>query len=130
MKKPLKTGTEHHLTFTVKPEHGIDFADESMPAVLSTPWLIWQLEHTARGAVLPFLEQKESTVGTHLDIEHLAPTPLGMEVTCRARIIFIDGPVVSFQLEAWDSSERIAKGTHKLRIIEKARLQRRVERKS
>src|SRR5262249_42231923 len=57
-----KIGTAAAHTFVVEPKHAIDFADDRMPAVLCTPWLIWFLEHAARAAVLPFLEADESTV--------------------------------------------------------------------
>ena len=85
--------------------------------VLSTPWLIWFLEHAARQSILPILEADESTVGTHIDVHHLAPTPLGQHVTCQARVIHTDGRVVSLQLEARDEHELIARGIHKLRVI-------------
>jgi predicted thioesterase len=57
--------------------HAIDFAEGGTPAVLSTPWLIWFLEHAARAAVLPLLEPGESTVGMEIQVQHLAPTPVG-----------------------------------------------------
>src|SRR5262245_53718967 len=85
MKASPKVGTTGEHRFVVEPKHAIDFADGQMPAVLSTPWLIWFLEHAARQAVLPFLESGESTVGTHVEVQHLAPTPLGETVSCQAR---------------------------------------------
>jgi predicted thioesterase len=116
--------------FVVTTEHAIDFADDQMPAVLCTPSLIWFLEHAARAAVLPVLEPGESTVGVSIDVRHLAPTPMGSEVTCRARVILVDGALVCFQLEAHDDVERIACGSHKLRIIRKDRFARRVQQKA
>ena len=68
MKRPAKVGDVGELTFTATTEHAIDFADDRMPAVLSTPWLIWFLEHAARNAMLPLLDDGESTVGTHVDV--------------------------------------------------------------
>ncbi len=86
--------------------HAIDFADNAMPAVLSTPWLIWFLEHTAREVVLPWLEAGESTVGTEIEVSHLAPTPVGETVTCLARVIHAEESWISFQFEARDDSGR------------------------
>ena len=77
MKRSPRVGETGELSFVVTEQHAIDFADNQMPAVLSTPWLIWFLEHAAREAMLPLLEEGESTVGVHVDVEHLAPTPLG-----------------------------------------------------
>jgi predicted thioesterase len=76
-----------------------------------TPWLIWFLGHAARNAVLPLLGPGESTVGVALNVEHTAATPLGAQVVCRARLIYRDGPVVSFQIEAHDEHEQVAGGT-------------------
>jgi len=129
MKEPLKPGTVGEERFVVAEEHLIDFAHDGMPAILSTPSLIWFLEHAARNAVLPVLEQGESTVGVVVNVQHLAATPLGGEVVCRARVISVDGPQVSFQLEAHDEHEQIARGTHKLRVIQAGRLARKVEAK-
>jgi predicted thioesterase len=130
MKQRPKVGQRGEQSFVVNEEHVIDFADEQMPAVLCTPWLIWFLEHAAREAVLPCLEDHESTVGIHVDVQHLAPTPLGQNVTCHARIIHCDGPVVSVQLEARDEHELIARGVHKLQVIRCDRFAGRVQAKT
>ena len=101
-----------------------------MPAVLCTPWLIWFLEHAAREAMLPLLDAGESTVGVKLDLEHQAPTPLGQQVTCSARVINTDGLLITFQLDAHDQHERIARGIHKLRVINCDRFSSRVRAKT
>ena len=125
-----KVGTIGERRFVVEPGHAIDFADGAMPAVLSTPWLIWFLEHAAREVVLPFLSQGESTVGTYVEVRHTAPTPVGQSVICRARVLQAEGPVISFQLEAHDGHEPIARGLHRLQVIRIDRFAQRVGRKS
>lgn len=130
MKGIPKVGTAGEQRFVVERSHAIDFADGVMPAVLSTPWLIWFLEHAARDAVLPSLDDGESTVGTHVDVQHLAPTPLGQTVTCIARVVRAEGAAVSFQLEARDEHELIARGFHKLRVIRVERFASRITGKS
>jgi fluoroacetyl-CoA thioesterase len=130
MKRSPKIGEAGEVSFVVTEQHAIDFADDQMPAVLSTPWLIWFLEHAAREAMLPFLDSAESTVGVHIDVEHLAPTPLGQQVTCTARVINSDGRLFSFQFDARDQHERIARGTHKLRVIDCDRFANRVQAKA
>jgi fluoroacetyl-CoA thioesterase len=129
MKGSPKVGTAGELRFLVELSHAIDFADSAMPAVLSTPWLIWFLEHAARQAVLPFLEPGESTVGTFVEVRHSAPTPVGQAVTCRARVVRADGTAISFHLEARDDHELIARGLHKLQVIRVERFAQRVARK-
>ena len=129
MKRTPRVGEVGEVGFTVTAQHAIDFADAQMPAVLSTPWLIWFLEHAAREAMLPLLDDGESTVGVHVDVEHLAPTPLGHQVTCKARVINTDGKLISFQFEAHDGVEKIARGIHKLHVIRMDRFARRVQAK-
>jgi len=130
MKRALKVGTVGKIQFVVENKHAIDFAEGGMPAILSTPWLIWFMEHAARDAVLPALEPGESTVGVQIDVHHLAATPVGAEVVCQARIIYTDRTLVTFQLEARDHKEVVAKGSHKLRVIKVDRLAQRVRKKS
>jgi len=127
MKGIARTGTVCEEQFAVSEQHLIDFAHDGMPRILCTPWLIWFLEHAARNAVLPLLEPGESTVGVVVNVEHIAATPLGEQVVCRARVIYADGPLISFQFEAHDEHEKIAGGTHKLRVIQAARLAKKVE---
>ena len=116
--------------FVVETGHTIDFAEGGMPAVLCTPWLIWFLEHAAREAVLSMLEEGESTVGVQVEVRHLAPTPLGQSVSCRARVVHAEGGLISFQLEAHDQSELIARGFHKLQVIRVGRFAQRVRSKT
>jgi fluoroacetyl-CoA thioesterase len=129
MKDAAKIGTVGEERFVVTEQHLIDFAYDGMPQILCTPWLVWFLEHAARNAVLPLLEPGESTVGVVVNVEHTAATPLGAEVVARARVIYADGPLISFQFEAHDEHEKIAGGTHKLRVIQAARLAKKVEAK-
>jgi fluoroacetyl-CoA thioesterase len=130
MKDIVKVGTVGEEQFVVSEQHLIDFAHDGMPWILCTPSLIWFLEHAARKAVLPLLEPGESTVGVVVNVEHTAATPLGAQVVCRARVIYADGPLISFQFEARDEHENIARGTHKLRVIEAARLANKVQKKT
>jgi len=117
MKIIPRIGTMGERQFVVEAKHAIDFAEGGMPAVLCTPWLIWYLEHAAREAVLPCLEAGESTVGTEIEVQHSAPTPLGHRVTCVARIVGTEGSRIAFHLEAHDEYELIARGFHRLRVI-------------
>lgn len=130
MKIGPKIGTSGEQRFVVEAKHAIDFAEGGMPAVLCTPWLIWFLEHAAREAVLPFLEAGESTVGTEIEVQHLAPTPLGHEVTCVARVVGVEGSRIAFHLEAHDESELIARGFHRLQVIHVDRFAQSVRDKS
>jgi predicted thioesterase len=117
MKSLPKIGTTGELQFVVEQKHAIDFATDGMPAVLSTPNLIGLLERTARKVLEPFLEQDERSVGVEIELRHLAPTPIGQQVTCIARVIHVDGTKIGFQIEARDQRELIARGLHKRAVI-------------
>ena len=129
MKTKPHSGLVGTLTFKVEQQQLIDFAGSDMPAVLSTPWLIKWLEQTARETLRPLLEDGEASVGAEIDLRHLAPTPLGSTVKCVARVISAEGSAVTFQIEAADEHELIARGVHKRAVVSKARFFQRVERK-
>ena len=129
MKSPPRTGLTGEQVLVVGPSNRISFADARMPSVLATPWLVAHLEYAARDAIAGCLEDHERSVGTFLEVEHLAPAPEGSTVTCRARVIHVDGPVVTFQVEARDDVEPIARGIHRRRVIDVDRFARRVARK-
>jgi fluoroacetyl-CoA thioesterase len=129
MKTTPRTGLTGEERVTVGPSNRISFADDRMPAVLATPWLIAHLEYAARNAIAPCLEEHERSVGTFVEVEHLAPVPEGFTVVCRARVIHVDGPVVTFQVDAHDGAEPVARGIHKRRVIDVDRFARRVARK-
>jgi predicted thioesterase len=129
MKSIPKTGLTGEERVMVDASNRIVFADARMPAVLATPWLVAHLEYAARNAIAPCLEENERSVGTYVEVEHLAPVPEGFTVTCRARVIHVDGPVVTFQIEAKDGQEPVARGLHRRRVIDVDRFAKRVGRK-
>jgi predicted thioesterase len=129
MKQVPRIGLSGQQVITVGPENRISFADGRMPSILATPWLIAHLEYTARDALADCLEEHERSVGTMVDVEHLAPAPEGFTVTCRARVIHVSGKIVTFQVSAHDGVEPIARGIHKRAVIDVDRFYRRVERK-
>ena len=129
MKQIPRIGMSAEERIVVGPSNIIVFTDARMPAVLSTPWLIAHLEYAARNAIAPCLDEHERSVGTYLDVEHLAPVPEGFHVVCRARVIHAEGTTVTFQVEAHDGVEVVSKGLHKRRVIDVDRFARRLQRK-
>ncbi len=116
-----KIGDTGQLRFVVAAEHTINIANNAELAVLSTPSLIWFLEHAAREAIQSLLEPEETSVGTAVEVEHLAATPLGHEVICTARVILAEGATLTFQVSAQDQREVIARGLHKRRVVRQQR---------
>ena len=88
---------------------------------LSTPSMILWLEITARNTVLPLLAPGEDTVGTQVNVSHLAATPLGMKVTCRAQLTAVDRRRLMFSVEAFDEKEKIGEGTHERFVVDVTR---------
>jgi predicted thioesterase len=130
MKENPKIGLSGKTEFVVNNESVIQFDSDKMPPVLSTPILVGYLEQAARLAIEPLLEPEESSVGVEIELQHLAPTPIGQKVVCFAKVIYVDGNLISYHIEASDQKELIARGTHKRAVINAQRFKRRVEKKN
>jgi len=130
MKEQPKIGMTGQVEFVVGEDNVIKFDSDKMPRVLATPSLIGFLEQAARVAIEKILEPDESSVGIEIEVQHLAPTPIGHKVVCLAKVIYVDGNIISFHIEASDQTELIARGTHKRAVIKVERFKRRVEKKS
>ncbi len=85
--------------------------------VFATPAMIALMEGCAAESVLNELEAGSTTVGTHIDVQHLAATPIGMEVVCKCVLQKAEGRALHFTLEAWDESGLIGKGEHDRFIV-------------
>lgn len=88
-----------------------------MLPVYATPAMILLIESTAAEAVAAQLDEGMTTVGTRLDIQHLAATPLGMEVRCECELIEVDRRRLVFKAGVYDECELIGKGTHERFIV-------------
>ena len=117
MVEVLEAGREFELKREVTPELTADRYGNPGALVFATPMLVALLEETAIRCVAPALEPGAGTVGTRLDVEHKAPTPVGLIVTARARLIEVDRRRLVFQVEASDDVELIAAGTHERFVL-------------
>lgn len=125
----IPIGTKREQKLLVTSEVAVNFMGETA-RVLGTPYLIAYLEMTSRNAVLDLLEPGEDTVGTRVDVRHLAATPLGMQVTFRAEVIAVNERRVNFRVEAFDEKEKIAEGTHERFVVNIARFASRLQAKA
>lgn len=89
--------------------------------VFSTPALVGLMEGAAVRALRGSLPPGQTTVGGHIDVHHLAATPLGMGVHARAKLTAVDGRKLTFQIEAWDDVEPIGQAVHERFLIDAAR---------
>lgn len=87
---------------------------------LSTPTMLALMEGAAIAAVDGHLDEGASTVGTRVDIEHLAPTPVGMRVVARATLEAIEGRRLTFVVQAADEVGEIGRGTHVRYLVDSA----------
>ena len=85
--------------------------------VFATPAMIALAEKTALQSILAYLSEGESTVGTKLDISHIAATPVGMKVSCETELIEIDRRRLVFSVNVYDEVEKIGEGTHERFIV-------------
>lgn len=127
---PLEPGLTNEMTLLVQDsDTARQSGGETLPPVLSTPRMIGFLERTAHQSVLPFLDPGQTTVGTLVNVRHLAATPVGLQVRFRSELIEVDRRRLRFKVEAWDEVEKIGEGEHERFIIDEARFKARLEEK-
>lgn len=91
--------------------------------VFGTPFMLAMMENAAMTCLQTGLEDSQGSVGTHLDVSHDAPTPIGMTVTAEAEICAVseNGKMVDFKVRAWDEKGPIGQGVHTRAIINSQR---------
>jgi fluoroacetyl-CoA thioesterase len=114
----VKIGASKERAITVSSNQTTSFLWEG-ENVLSTPSMIAEMEETCRLLLKEQVisEHEWDSVGTVVNIEHLAATPVGAEVFLKAEVVSVDGRRVTFKTEARDKLEKIGKGTHERFII-------------
>jgi fluoroacetyl-CoA thioesterase len=117
MTDELKIGQFATLEREVTADVTADHFGNSGVYVFATPALIALLEETAIVCVKDFLAPGHGTVGTRVDVQHLAATPVGMKIRSRATLVEIDGRRLVFEVEADDEREPIARGRHERFIV-------------
>lgn len=117
----IPVGTKGEEKLLVTSETAISFLGLEGARVLSTPHMIGFMERTCRDTVFPLLDPGYDTVGTHVNVSHLAATPVGMTVTFRAEVIAVDDRRIQFRVEARDEKEKVGEGTHERTVINVAK---------
>jgi predicted thioesterase len=125
----LKPGLSAEKTITVDEENTAESWGSGGLPVFATPSMIALMEFTALSAVEPFLPEACSTVGTELNVRHLAASPVGMKITCRAELAEVDRRRLVFKVEAFDETDKIGEGTHGRFIIENERFMKKIQEK-
>ena len=125
------------LTLGLRLEHStivtadlaVNFLGLESARILGTPFMIMLMEITSRNCVKRHLPEGFDTVGTLVNVKHLAATPLGAKVRFTSELIGISGKRVMFKVEAFDEEEKIGEGEHERAVIDVARFAQRVSRK-
>lgn len=112
--------------FVVTDNEAVHFMGAAAPPVLASPSMISWMEYTARDAAGPLLQPGEDTVGIKVDVKHLAATPVGMKVRVVAKLTGVEGRIYTFQVEAFDESEKIGEGIHQRASVSVAKFATRV----
>ncbi len=119
----IYVGTKCQLEQTVTDELTAAMVGSGALPVFGTPFMAAMMENAAMTCLQSFLEDGQGSVGTHLDVSHDAPTPIGMTVWAEAEIAAVseNGKMVDFKVKAWDEKGSISEGTHTRAIINSER---------
>ena len=123
-------GTKREETLLVTSEVAISFLERDDARVLATPQLIRWMEWTSRNNLLPMLDEGYDTVGTHVNVYHLAAAPIGSVVTFTSEILAVNDRRVEFKVTARTEEEMIGEGTHERAIINVVKFATRLAEKS
>jgi predicted thioesterase len=117
----VQTRVEEWMTAEKAGNKGVD--------VLSTPMLVQLVEDASMQCLAPLMDENEISLGTHIDIAHLAATPVGLIARTEVEVIKVDGKRVEFAFSAFDEREKIADGTHERYITTREKFKERLEEK-
>ncbi len=132
----LRPGLKHSATITVDEALAVPASGRlvggtaEMPPVFATANMIAFVEWTCVAALAPYLAPDQRTVGTRVEITHLAATPIGMRVTAAVELVEVDGRRLRFRVGCRDEIEPIGEGFHERTIVDHARFMQRLARKN
>jgi fluoroacetyl-CoA thioesterase len=126
----IPVGLEHTLTVPVAREVSADALGNPGVLAYATPMLVLGVEQAAVAAIASYLEDGFISLGTHIDLRHLAPTPVGTEARIHVRLEAAEGRRLRFSVVAEDGIERIAVGDHERYLARTADFLDRLDRKA
>lgn len=114
-----QTRVEEWMTAEKAGNKGVD--------VLSTPMLVQLVEDAAMACIAPGLPDGHISLGTHIDLEHHKPVPVGFIVRTEVELVLVDGPRISFAVQVFDEQEAVAEGTHERYLMEREKFLAKLE---
>jgi predicted thioesterase len=130
MNETLKPGLAGTASLTVGEEHTAPRIGSGRVHVLATPVMINLMEAAALDAAERLLPAGHQSLGTRLDVSHVAATPVGLTVTATAELLAVDGNRLTFRVAAHDGVDTIGEGTHQRVVVDVARFDARAARKA
>lgn len=133
--KVIRSGLRQEATQTVTTAQTVPALEsswpgfEGMPPVFATAMMIGFIEQTCALVVRDLLEDGQGTVGTHVNVSHVAATPVGMRVTAKIELVAVEGRNLDYSVQCFDEIGLIGEGTHRRAVIDSARFLKRVEAK-
>ena len=128
MKESLAMGLTTTARINVDDARSISFMGDD-GKVYATPELVRDIEMTCRDLILEHVDEGQDSVGTHIDVSHIAATPIGMWVDITVTVNSLDRRVVSFEISARDPLEQICLGNHSRFIVDVAKTVARLKEK-
>ena len=125
MKESLKSGLAHSKTVQVDESRCIGFKGRE-GAVYATPRMVSDVEYTCREFLLAHLDPGEDSVGAHVSIDHLAPTPMGLSATIALTVTEVDRRKVVFTFSVKDPLEEVGRGRHVRFVVDTAKTRERL----
>jgi fluoroacetyl-CoA thioesterase len=122
----IKIGMSAERMLVVPPERTVGHFVPDMPMVYATPMMILEMELASGNAIDACLEPGWVTLGTEVDIRHLAASPVGALVRTTARVIAVQRRVIRFEVEAFDGERRIGEGRHARGLVNLAKFIKRL----
>lgn len=129
MKSTLIAGVTKTVTIQVDRERTIDFMGEEC-RVYATPNLVRDIEMTCRELLLEHLDAGEDSVGARIELDHTAPTLLGMTVELTVTISSAEGRAIGFEISGKDSVDAICRGKHNRFVVDVAKTAERLKAKA
>ena len=125
----LPAGLQGSAELVVGEQHTAPRVGSGRIRVLATPVMINLIEAAALAAVEQSLPEEHQSLGTHLDVTHVAATPVGMRVRATAEVLRVEGRTIYFRVKAEDEREVIGEGTHERVVVNVNRFDQRVQAK-
>lgn len=125
----LKPGVKGRCETIVTKDNSAEVMKSGTLLVFATPAMIALIEETAWKSVAEELEEGCASVGTSLNVKHMAASPVGMKVWCETQLTEVEGRRLMFSVEVYDEAGKVGEGTHERFIIQADKFQAKADAK-